>query len=73
MIKNFGRKALQTGLNVTTDVVEGTSFRDSLRKRVPGGIRSFQADQFDQSGSGKRRRRIQLKKPVKRTKSDIVS
>ena len=33
MIKNFGKQALQTGLNVATDVVEGTSFRDSLRKR----------------------------------------
>ena len=32
MIKNFGRNALQTGLNVATDVVEGTNFRDSLRK-----------------------------------------
>ena len=59
MIKNFGRNALQTGLNVATDVVEGTNFRDSLRKRVPDGIRGFQADQFGQSGSGKRRRRIQ--------------
>ena len=73
MIKNFGRKALQTGLNVATDVVEGTSFRDFLRKRVPDGIRSFQADQFDQSDSGKQRRRTKLKKPVKRTKSDIFS
>ena len=61
MIKNFGRNALQTGLNVATDVVEGTSFKDSLRKRVSDGIRDFQADQFGQSGSGKRRRRTQLK------------
>ena len=73
MIKNFGRNALQTGLNVATDVVEGTNFRDSFRKRVPESIRGFQADQFGQSGSGKRRRRIQLRKPVKRMKSDIYS
>ena len=73
MIKNFGRNALQTGLNVATDVVEGTNFRDFLRKRVPDGIRGFQADQFGQSGSGKRRRRTQLKKPAKRMKSDIYS
>ena len=73
MMKNFGRKALQTGLNVASDVIEGTSFRDSLRKRVPDGIRSFQVDQFDQSGSGKRRRKTQLKKPAKRMKSDIFN
>ena len=72
MITNFGKQALQTGLNVATDVVEGTSFRDSLRKRVPDGIRGFQAEQFGQSGSGKRGRRTQLKKPAKRTKRDIV-
>ena len=70
MLKNFGENALQTGLNDVTDVVEGTSFRDSLRKRVPDGIRGFRADQFGQSGSGKRRRQTQLKKPVKRMKSD---
>ena len=72
MLKNFGRKALQTGLNVATDVVEGNSFKDSLRKRVPDGIRGFQAEQFGQSGSGKRRKRTQLKKPTKRAKSDIA-
>ena len=73
VIKNFGRNALQTGLNVATDVVEGTNFRDSLRKRVPDGIKDFQVDQFGQSGSGKRRRRTQLKKTVKRMKSDIYN
>ena len=73
MIKNFGKKALQTGLNVATDVVECTSFRDSLRKRVPDGIRSFQANEFGQSGSGKRRRQRQLEKPAKRMKSDIFN
>ena len=60
MIKNFGKQALQTGLNVATNVVEGTSFRYSLRKRAPDGIRGFQADQFGQSGSGKRGRKTQL-------------
>ena len=58
---------------VATDVVEVTNSRDSLRKRVPDGIRGFQADQFGQSGSGKRRRRTQFKKPAKRLKSDIYN
>ena len=73
MIEYFGRNTSQTGLNVATDVVEGTSFRDSHRKRVSDGIRGFQADQFGQSGSGKRRRRTQLEKPAKRMKSDIFN
>ena len=34
MIKNFGKQALQTGINVATNVVEGNSFKDSLRKRA---------------------------------------
>ena len=73
LIKNLGKQALQTGLNVATDVVEGTNFRDSLRKHVPEGIRGFKDAQFGQSGSGKRRRQTQLKKPVKRMKSDIYN
>ena len=66
MLKNFGKQALQTGINVATDVVQGSSFEDSLRKHVPDGIICFRDAQFGQSGSGKRRRQTQLKKPVKR-------
>ena len=62
MIKNIGKQALQTGINVATDVVQGNTFKDSLRKHVPVGIRGFRDVQFGQSGSGKRRRRTQLKK-----------
>ena len=72
MITNIGKQALQTGLNVATDVVQGNSFKDSLGKHVPGGIKGFTNAQFDQSGSGKRRRRTQLKKPAKRSKTDII-
>ena len=72
MIENFGKQALQTGLNVATDVVQGNSFEDSLRKHVPDGIRGFRDAQFGQSGSGKQRRRTQLKKPGKRMKSDLL-
>ena len=71
MITNFGKQALQTGLNVATDFVEGESFKDSLRKHIPDGIRGFRDAQFGQPGSGKRRRQIQLKKPVKRSKKDV--
>ena len=42
MIENYGKNALQTGLNVATYVVECTNCRDSLKKRVPYGIRGFQ-------------------------------
>jgi hypothetical protein len=71
MLKNIGKQALQTGLSVATDVVQGNSFKDSLRKHVPDGIRGFKDAQFGQSGSGKRRRQTELKKPVKRLKSYI--
>ena len=36
MIKNFGRNALQTGLNVATDVVEGTNFQRFSQKTSSG-------------------------------------
>ena len=71
MLKNIGKNALQTGLNVATDVVQGNSFKDSLKKHVPEGIRGFRAAQFGQSGSGKRRKRTRVRKTVKRMKSDV--
>ena len=46
MLKNFGRNALQTGLNVATDVVEGTSFRDSLQKTSSGWYKRLPSRPF---------------------------
>src|SRR6266568_4813231 len=54
----FGKHALKTGLEVANDVVEGSSFVNSARRRVPEGINRFTtaAGFTNQAGSGRRRR-----------------
>jgi hypothetical protein len=71
--KSFGKRALQTGLNVANDMVEGSSFQDSASRRIPEGLKGFVASNFGQSGSGKRRQRIRhiKSKKTKKRKKDI--
>jgi hypothetical protein len=64
--KMFGTRALKTGMEVADDVMEGKSFKDSLVKRVPTGIKRMASDIKWQSGSGVRRRKV-VKRTVKRT------
>ena len=61
-LRSLGKQALKTGVNVANDVVAGSSFKDSARNRVPEGIKTFVSSQFGQSGSGKRKRRISVKR-----------
>ena len=59
-------------MDVANDVVAGSSFKESTKKRVPEGIKTFVSSQFGQSGSGKRKRRISLRfKRKKKSKRDI--
>ena len=53
----FGKHAIKTGLEVANDVVEGSSFVNSARRRVPEGINRFAtaAGFTNQAGSGLRR------------------
>jgi hypothetical protein len=69
--KAFGRKVLETGANVVSDVVSGTKVQESMDRRVPEGLKEFTGTNFGQTGSGKRRGRSSKKKPLKRLKSDI--
>ena len=73
VLKSFGKHALKSGLEVANDVVEGNSFTDSLKQRVPEGIKRFATSEnfIDQSGSGRRRtkrRRKTLNKKKKKKK-----
>ena len=54
----FGKHALKSGLEIANDVVAGDSFTDSIKKRVPEGIKRFATTEnfINQSGSGARRR-----------------
>lgn len=69
-LQRFGKHAARTGLNIAGDVVEGSSLRDSVEKRVPEGIKTFVSSQFNQSGRGKRKRLV-VKRSRKKSKRDI--
>ena len=85
-LATFGKHALKTGLEIASDVADGTSFKDSAKARIlPSilpGIKRFAEEEIfsKQSGSGKRRktrRKVSKKRRVARrvarraTKRDI--
>ena len=85
-LATFGKHALKTGLEIASDVADGTSFKDSAKVRIlPSilpGIKRFAEEEIfsKQSGSGKRRktrRKVSKKRKVARrvarraTKRDI--
>lgn len=71
-LSTFGKHALRTGLEIATDVVDGESFGNSARRRVPDGIKRFTstANFSNQSGSG-RRRIIRKRSASKRKKKSV--
>jgi len=69
--KGMLANAVKTGLEVADDVLEGQSFKESAKKRVPTGIKRTVKDINWQSGSGVKRRR-RVKRAVRRTR-DIFS
>ena len=70
-LKSLGIHTFKTGVDVANDVVAGSSFKVSARKRVPEGIKTFVSSQFGQSGSGKRKRRFLLRYEKKKSRKDI--
>ena len=76
----IGKKALQTGIDIVSDVAAGQSLKESAKNRVSDalkeGISSFIPTGNAQSGSGYRRRRKRSKKPKisrKKKSKDIFS
>ena len=66
--KGMLANAVKTGLEVADDVLEGQSFKESTKKRVPAGIKRTVKNINWQSGSGVKR----VKRVVRRTR-DIFS
>jgi hypothetical protein len=60
--KMVGTRALKTGMEVADDVMEGKSFKDSLKTRVPTGIKRAATDIKWQSESGARRNKVAKKR-----------
>ena len=69
-LATFGKHALKTGLEVASDVADGSSFKDSARARIlptilPGIKRFAEEEIFSkQSGSGKRRKTTRKRRKV---------
>jgi len=84
-LATFGKHALKTGLEIASDVADGSSFKDSAKARIlPGiipGIKRFAEQEIfsNQSGSGKRRskrrktskKRVATKRLSRRRNNDI--
>lgn len=68
-----GRKILKTGAEILGDVAAGQAFKTAAKTRVVDrvseGINKFVAGEENQSGSGKRRRKVSKNKQRKRRQS----
>ena len=68
-LATFGKHALKTGIEMAHDVAEGTSVKDSAKKRVPDAIKRFALQQLNQTGSGLKRRGRRRQASGKRIKN----
>lgn len=75
----FGRQALNTGLQVASDMADGQSFSESAGLRARQGIKRLASEGIDylnngqqeQTGSGYKRRRRRTRKTVKFSSSAV--
>src|SRR5664279_6650713 len=83
LLQRGAAMALRTGATVVDDVHDGQTVKESLKERVPSGIKSFVSSIINQSGSGayrrnksikrKKTRKIRQRHSTKRRKTDIFS
>jgi len=66
--KTLASDALKTGVNVAEDVLGGRTLKESVKKRVPEGIKRTAQSLIRQSGSGVGRRRCKRRKIRPRSK-----
>lgn len=72
-LKDVGKQALKSGINIAADVVDGKSFKESVKHQVPEGIKEFAKTKLAQYGSGKRKRKVKNARSGKVFKRDIFS
>src|SRR5664279_3135320 len=80
LLQRGAAMALRTGAKIVDDVHDGQTVKESLKERVPSGIKSFVSSIINQSGSGayrrhksKKTRKVQQRRSVKKRKTDIFS
>ena len=66
--KTMLENAMKTGMDVANDVIDGKSFKDSVKTHVPAGIKRTARNLKFQSGSG-----VGRVKKRKRRRRDIFS
>ncbi len=68
ILKYLGKKALSTGVNIGTDLLQGDNFKSTMKKRLKSAGLDIVEDALEkvrnskQSGSGRRKRRKSLKR-----------
>jgi len=68
ILKYLGKKALSTGVNIGTDLLQGDNFKSTMKKRLKSAGLDIAEDALEkvrnskQSGSGRRKRRKSLKR-----------
>jgi len=70
--KTLASDALKTGVNVAEDVLGGRTFKESVKKRVPEGIKRTAQSLIRQSGSGVGRKRCKRRRRKIRPRSKDI-
>jgi hypothetical protein len=79
LLRRGAAAALRTGANVVDDIQDKKQIKDSLKKRIPEGLKGFATSLFGQSGRGlckrktRRKKRGGKKRSAKKRKIDIFS
>jgi hypothetical protein len=77
LLKYIGKSALQTGVNIGSDILDGKQVRESAKKQLVSTGRSMASDavararKYVQTGTGKKRRKQKYSKK-KRTKKGAI-
>jgi len=65
----LGRAAVSTGSNIVGDLISGKRMRETMKTRIPEGIKSLASSVVNQSGSGYRKRKRRQRKNRKKKKN----
>jgi len=71
--KALARDALRTGVNVVEDVLDGRTLKESVKRRVPEGIKRSAHSLIRQSGSGVRPKRRKRSRKLRSHSKDIFA
>jgi len=71
--KALARDALRTGVNVVEDVLDGRTLQESVKRRVPKGIKRSAQSLVAQSGSAVRLKRRKRRRQLRSHSKDVFA